>query len=219
MMYNELFVFWTGDNPISVNREEAMASLREESEMPITLVTPDNLSDYIIDDIHPAYRYLSNVHKSDYLRAYFMHHHGGGYSDMKPASGSWKAAFERLNKSTAWVSGYRELGSNVVAECTGNPQMREKLRRQYRKLIGCCSFICKPHTEFTEEWLSIVEGLLTEYHIKLSWNPGNIMGDNPGYPLAWTQIMGDVFHPLILKYHDKVIYDSSVMPNLNLEYR
>jgi hypothetical protein len=32
------------------------------------------------------------------------------------------------------------------------------------------------------------------------------MGDNPGYPLKWTELLGNIFHPLCLKYHKNLLY-------------
>ena len=48
-------------------------------------MTPANLQDWVVagHPLHPAYNDLSLVHRSDYLRAYLLHHHGGGYCDLK----------------------------------------------------------------------------------------------------------------------------------------
>jgi hypothetical protein len=52
--------------------------------------------------LHPAFKYLSYVHKSDYLRSYFMHFYGGGYADIKKYSSNnnWKECFNLLNSNT-----------------------------------------------------------------------------------------------------------------------
>lgn len=52
-----------------------------EDDFEIILVDPDNLSEYI-DVVHPAYEFLSYVHRSDYLRCELLHRYGGIYLDM-----------------------------------------------------------------------------------------------------------------------------------------
>ena len=49
--------------------------------------------------IHPAYNFLSNIHRSDYLRCYFMHILGGGYADIKfyTKNNNWCDAFNLIN--------------------------------------------------------------------------------------------------------------------------
>ena len=55
--------------------------------------------------MHARYRDLHVVHRSDYLRAYFLHFFGGGYTDIKEPIGSWAAAFDRFDASSAWLCG------------------------------------------------------------------------------------------------------------------
>ena len=53
------------------------------------------LDKYILQEhpLHQSFNYLSETHKADYLRTYFMRFHGGGYSDIKKTSGSWIDSF------------------------------------------------------------------------------------------------------------------------------
>jgi hypothetical protein len=83
-MHN-IYVFWTGDNDMSSNRIKCLEDLKKRSEANVILVNNKNLHEYILksNPLHPSYGYLSETHKSDYLRTYFMHFHGGGYSDVK----------------------------------------------------------------------------------------------------------------------------------------
>ena len=80
-----IYVFWTGDNVMGPNRQRCLENLKTQSGMNVILVTKDNLSDFVLPEhpIHPAYKYLSLNHHSDYLRCYFMYHYGGVYSDIK----------------------------------------------------------------------------------------------------------------------------------------
>ena len=42
--------------------------------------------------------------------------------------------------------------------------------------------------------------------------PGNTFGTNDGYPVPWTAVQGDVFHPLCLKYDERVLIDDRFSP-------
>jgi hypothetical protein len=53
------------------------------------------------------------------------------------------------------------------------------------------------------------------FYPKLVAFPGNIMGDNDGYPIPWTEILGQIFHPLCLKYFEKIIYSNKIKPVLS----
>ena len=140
-------LFLTGHNEMSANRQRCLASMKENIGVPLILITPDNLQEYILDShpLHEAYPYLSNVHKSDYLRAYFMHHHGGGYADINyimvtglQFSRNWKmqkCVSYRLSRKSADVSMPRWgiLGKTYA---------------RIIDLVGNCSYICKPYTPF-----------------------------------------------------------------------
>ena len=57
------------------NRKNALKELINISKCNVKLVTKCNLGNYILRHapLHPAYQYLSETHKADYLRTYFMH--------------------------------------------------------------------------------------------------------------------------------------------------
>ena len=214
---NKIYCFWTGTNEMSIARLKGLDKLRCTSECEVILVTPENLNEFISKPIHPAYEYLSLVHRSDYLRAYFMHYIGGGYSDIKPGIHSWRNAFESLEKYS--VIGYKEVGSGAVAQCFNKPGMRKKLQDNWRLLVGCGAFICNPNTEFTQEWLDEVNKLLTYNLNLLKKHPGNILGDNEGYPLNWTELLGDIFHPLVLKHRNEILQNDFIKPDFTKIYR
>ncbi len=50
---------------------------------------------------------------------------------------------------------------------------------------------------------------------RLAEHPGDARGDNPGYPIRWTGILGDIFQPLGLKYADRLIIDERIRPPLH----
>ena len=51
----------------------------------INVIVPGTLAYYLKPDepLHKSFDLLSSVHKSDYLRAYFVHYRGGAYVDIK----------------------------------------------------------------------------------------------------------------------------------------
>jgi len=210
-----IYCFWTGTNEMSENRKRAVESLQKVSEVDVKLIDPTNLQNYILPEypLHSAYEYLSLVHKADYLRCYFMHHHGGGYSDVKICVNSWKDSFHRLNKSDKQILGYSEIGYRAVAQLEG--KLGKDLRRYFLTVIGNCAYICRPNSSFTREWYAELHERLDLHLSKLKLNPGNVWGDNEGYPIPWTGILGDIFHPLCLKYSKHMIVCEKIKPDFN----
>jgi hypothetical protein len=157
-----IYCFWTGDNEMTASRKESLENLKNISECDVVLITKRNLNPYILEEhpLHPAYQYLSETHKSDYLRTYFMNFHGGGYSDIKKTSESWKSSFELLRKSDKWMCGYAEIEGGV-----GYAPNADK----WRELIGNGAYICKPQTPLTKEWyrrmISLLDLKLEDLHL------------------------------------------------------
>jgi len=209
-----IYCFWTGKNEMSDNRKNCVQSLIDNSGVPVKLITPENLDNYILEEhpLHDAFQFLSAVHKSDYLRCYFMHFYGGGYSDIKKCENSWLQAFELLNESNKWILGYCETRKIDLAVVEGN--VGTDLGRHFLSVIGNCSYICRPQTSFTKEWYTELLVRMDNYQQKLALFPGNIWGDNDGYPIPWTNILGSIFHPLCLKYGNQLMSSNIVKPNL-----
>lgn len=219
-MKKVIYCFWTGDNPISENRLRAIESLREKSEVDVVLISNDTLPNYILKDhpLHECYYSLSLNHRSDYLRCYFMNFYGGGYSDIKPASSSWSNSFDILtNSPDKYAIGYKEIGPHGIALVGG--ELYEKMCSQWERFIGCCAFICKPHTPLTEEWYTSIIEMMDKNCNNLKKYPGDTWGDNYGYPLVWTAVMGNIFHPLCLKYIDYLIQDDNIKCDFSKSYR
>lgn len=207
--------FWTGDNVMSDSRKRAFDTLQSTSKTEVLLITPESLSSYIIETypLHPAYQYLSLVHRSDYLRCYFMHHYGGGYSDIKAARHSWVQSFDTFeNDDKSWIMGYPEIGEHGVAPVKGI--CGEDLRKNWYFLLGNCAYICAPYSPFTTSWYDEVHKRLDDILLDLQNCPGNSRGDNDGYPIEWTYLLGNIFHPLCLKYSNHVSYDRTIKPVL-----
>ena len=114
----------------------------------------ERLHKYILptNPLHPSYNYLSETHKADYLRTYFMHFYGGGYSDIKRTTDSWLKSFDDLDKSNKWIIGYKEIDGGTAYGPSDN----------YKELIGNCAYICKPNTPLTTEWYNEMISLLNK---------------------------------------------------------
>lgn len=214
-----IYVFWTGNNPLTENRLKGLEVLKSLAGVKIELITPDNLKDFILPDypLHPAYEYLSFVHRSDYLRCYFMHHYGGGYSDIKPCQYSWLPMFEKLETSTAWLISYPELRKKDLGAWQLH-RARNHMIRYLSQITGNCCYICRPYSPLTTEWYTELHRRLDEKYELVKENAGNIWGDNEGYPFVWTELWGDIYHPLVLKYMKFTLKDKRLRPVL-VDYR
>jgi len=215
-----IFTFWTGDNPLTPNRKKGLESLKKHTGVEVKLITPKNLLDYIIKEhpLHLAYEFLSLNHRSDYLRAYFMYYYGGGYADIKKYSKSWVVAFKKLSGyPNKWALGYRELGAWGVPKIKG--KLGEDLKLNYLYLIGNGAFIYKPKSPIAKEWLTEVEKRLDDFLPELEKNPAtDFFGKNKNYPIPWAHLTGEVHHPLVLKYYDKVLFSNAILPSMK-DYR
>lgn len=244
-----IYCFWTGDNPLTENRKKGLKALEENAGVPVKLITPENLKDYIKPGVplHKGYELLSLTMRSDYLRCYFMHHYGGGYADIKPFNHSWKPAFEKLNKDKhKYIIGYPELlyGGITPVKHSFLPdrsvyenfeQLKDSAEKVFKDLekhtpliLGSCSFICKPGTPITKEWYE-------ELHRRMdtaweSLKKYDETGENThlsyqmeypedgDYPIPYFHLLGQILHPLMLKYHRYILQYKNLLPVLK-DYR
>lgn len=210
-----IFIFWTGTNEMSFRRIHCINALKEQTECEIKLITVDNLKDYIVeeDPLHPAYEYLSETHKCDVLRTYFMYHYGGGYSDIKIPNGSWATAFENMqNNCEIWINGYHETGPEAIAYAPAS--------HLWEKIPGNGAYIIRPKTVFVETWMKRQKEVLDKHYEELKKNPSTqpdcCIEYVPGtkYPLHWNELLGRIFHEESAKYLDRIIFDIP-MPDFN----
>ena len=215
-----VLAFWTGTNAMSPARAQAFDGLRSGAiGVPVELITPERLAEIEVPDhpFHPAYEHLSLVHRSDYLRAYAMQHHGGGYCDVKLVERSWLPAFERIDADAdSWMIGYPEVSARHVAGLPG--RLGRHLRRHFASLPGMGAYILRPGTPLTAEWLAEVERRLDRYAAALAQHPGDAYGRNPGYPIGWTELLGEVLQPLALKHNRHIRLDGRIAPVMS-DYR
>ena len=198
---NIIYVFWTGTNPMSGNRKRCLNNLETVSGAKVILVTPENLNEFITEPLHPAYEYLSQTHRADYLRTYFMHFYGGGYSDIKETTSSWIKSFDELNNSDKWINGYKEIEGGVAYE---------PVKHEWRILVGNCAYICKPQTPLTTEWyndmITLLDNKLEKLKLYPSTHPGDCAEISRGrYPIEWNEMLGRIFHKICYKYKDQLL--------------
>jgi hypothetical protein len=190
---------------MSQQRQQCLHQLRDVSRCNVVLVTPETLPAYILPDhpLHEGYRYLSAVHKSDYLRCYFMHFHGGGYADIKLTMGSWIKAFRDMEVNpSALINGYQAGGPDNVSAF--------ELKDQWYELIGVCQMIVRPRTPLTNEWYTEVHRILDQALEQLKQHPARHPYDTPesgsGYPIGYTDILGIPFNRIQHTYRHLTMY-------------
>jgi len=222
MLNRKIYCFWVGHNnqEMNENRKAGLASLFLNSKVEVVLVDNDNLHSYILDDhpLHEGFQYLSDVHKADYLRTYFMHHHGGGYSDIKPCSWDWNPYFDALENSLAYGIGAPE----DEGELSVAPNQRPWLGQHWDKLMTNDLYIFKPYTAFTARWYGTLLSIMDSKLEKLKMHPAKSSREAADtfvteYPIQWGEILLEVFHPLCYRYTDRLI---KTMPYpITLNYR
>lgn len=218
---------WAGDNPMSSSRAARLDDLkRVNSDIPFILVTMKNVGDYdtAATPIHPAYEFLSYVHRSDYLRCFLSHHYGGAYSDIKTPGKAVLPSFDAFDDENVWLVTYPEPLTVLTPRLPGAIGRDLKV---YRRLApGQAVLISRPRTPLTREWLTEVHRRLDAAVESLRKQPGGATGrgtrgtpgSNPAYPLAWNELLPTVYHPLGLKYHEHVKYEKDLFPSLH-DYR
>lgn len=222
------FVCWFngyGNQPMykmSNNRFSAFKSLTENIKVPVILITEDNMRSYEIMD-HPIpdeFDYLSGVHKSDYMRVYLLHHYGGAYHDIKhhTLDNNWSECWTHDDwtyDDNIWMYGRREKNPDAI----GYPPGGSEIKKHYKQLVTMGAIIIKSNTPFTTQLLLEQENVLKKKSTQLKKNPGSLASgyysENPfqildnienKYPLRWLEILGEIFHPLMLEFSDHIKY-------------
>lgn len=219
-----VFVVWFGP-AMSETRLNSLAEMQECLEVEVILITAENLPDWVVPahPLHPAFQHLSAIHKSDYLRCYLLHLHGGGYADIKRNPASWRPAFARVNRRPCVFGvGYPEVGRHGVAQMglkltrplevhlfDRNWWLFRLMQAGYRRLIGNCAFIFRPQSDFTQRWFDCLHNKMDGYAVALAASPGRHPKERPGlsydgilsrYPVPWSDLLGNLLHPLVFRY-------------------
>ena len=120
-----------------------------------------------------------------------MNFYGGGYSDIKKPSGSWKKGFEDLKNSDKWINGFKaEIEEIYSLICNG-------------------VYIAKPNTPLTNEWYSEMLKYLDEKFDILKMYPATHYRDclqmsNNKYPVLWAAF-NIIFNKTTQKYNNKLL--------------
>jgi GR25 family glycosyltransferase involved in LPS biosynthesis len=181
-----LYCFSMGDLDGSPTPEECGRTLGA-SELEVVLVTPANLARHTKTSLHPAYEYLTSAHRSEYLRAYFMHHRGGGCSDKRSVQ-SWRPALDELNADE-----YAYAAGCPVGSCASR---NEHTKKEVHAHIAKDAYIFKPYTPLTHEWLNVCDSRLDihQHALRLHAEAGG------HYPMEAEEISGALFHDVCVQY-------------------
>lgn len=214
-----VFVVWAGDNALTPNRQANLDVIRGRIGLPVELVTPSTLQRWIVSG-HPlpdAYEHLSLIHRSDYLRGYLMHHHGGAYVDVKQPLWSWRPSYDRMAADPeAWVTSYSTSHANWIGKLRG--RLGLDILVHYRLMFGKGGFMMRSHTPLTAAWMAQMDEVLESRRDLLAEHPGGVFGDDVDYPISWTDLLGRVLDPLTLKHLEHVRYDDRMLLNFE-DYR
>jgi hypothetical protein len=225
-----VFVVWFG-SPMNENRLAGLRSIEQTIGVEVVVIDESSLSQWVDPSLplHPAFEHLTAIQKSDYLRCYLLHVHGGGYADIKPQSGSWIPAFDDLDATPdAYGSGYTEVGRSGVAQfgltLTRHWELRPLewrwwryrwLQLNHRRLIGNGAFVFRPDSRFTRSWFDRLTLAMDRSADALAANPGRFPKERSGeiydgvksrYPIHWGAIQADIFHPLCLRHHRRILH-------------
>lgn len=210
---HNVFVVWAGRNPMSKTRQQALAILKKNIGVHVTMVTPDNLSSFLVEPLPDNYKYLSAVHKSDVLRCYLMHFWGGGYCDIKRVYDSWKPSFLKLNASPQlYAVGTRE---NVIYCLLRSPH-RYSCNKRNNSIICANQIICKKQTPLTGAWYNNVKMIVDGLNVKDAppAYPQDHRGDwRSRYPVGWEQLAGDFFGTMSYEYRRHI---DSTLPKFRI---
>lgn len=129
-----VFIVWFGKD-ISDTRLNALKTLINNIKIPYILITEDNYMDFnlITSPIHPSFQYLSGNHKSDYLRAYILHHYGGMYHDIKYRYKSVKGSFIAFSNPDIWIKTRAERYEHWIGYDIDNPDTKW-IQKKYAEL-------------------------------------------------------------------------------------
>ena len=115
----------------------------------------------------------------------------------------------------AYIMGYPEVGFwGAAYHDIDESFLRNELWTHWRYLVGNGSYICRPHTRLTAEWHTEAKRRLIDMTEVLRSHPAqDPFGRNVDYPVKWSGLLGSIFHPLCLKYKDRLLSDKALMPS------
>lgn len=220
------FVIWTywAGKEMKGNRLLSFNLLVENTGVPVFLVDDSNLHTLEIKEypFHEGFKYLSAVHQSDYIRAYLLHHYGGGWNDIKATESAYTKVWDEFIHPDIYIVGRPEIKRGAARVFDGDKWMPD----YYQNLIAVTSWVGRPYTPLSEKLMRKFNDFLEENIDELKKHPARhpreralrgesflsrtiekvknrFSGRQNNYPLQWT-LFGNLFHPVNLEYQDHV---------------
>ncbi len=229
-----IWCFWYIE-PMNENRQRSFELMKSNLGVPVCLVTKENLHEFVLPEypLHPAFPFLSDVHKSDYLRIYLLHHYGGAWHDIKPTNVNFSQVWDEFHDPEVYFVGRPEVKGGPAKVFDGNGNWMPDC---WTDLVGCGWWVGRPRTPLSAELFQNINTLLDTNLELLKKYPAKTPFDrkkksifikipllkfqSTGYPLPWT-VFGNIFHPLNYKYraHVKQTLPFDEQYNLGLPYR
>jgi hypothetical protein len=225
-----LYCIWFGKEMSDVRRS-CLDKLYTTSNVQVVLITEENLHCFILKDhpLHEGFQYLSEVHKSDYLRTYLMHFYGGGYSDIKPLPIDWNPYFDLLETSDAFGIGSPDPMVDNYEKLKELNMHKHWTSLDFYSFLNVGFFIFKPQTEFTEKWYnSLLQKMNEKLEMLKKYPARNAYESDFGYfiakrqtkyPIHWVEIMAEIFHPLCAEFKGNLLNTFYVLKTNTKEYR
>lgn len=184
-----IWTFWMSEQ-MSSKRQKSLTEMESVLKVPVILVTAKNLTQFLRWPLHPAFKYLSDIHKSDILRIYFMYHYGGGYTDIKPMVEPWDVYFQEFNDPNVWMVGVPET-PNGVAHRPNQPFPAD----YYKSMISNGFMIARRGNRLLQEVYEMQRQIM-DFHAKAleehpAPEPRCCLQPRDGYPLRWAELMGE----------------------------
>lgn len=139
-----------------------------------------------------------------------MHHHGGGYTDIKMTKTDWSPYFDSMDSTGYWANGYTEIPG-------GSASSNSNITQNYKQLIGNCSYIFRPGTLLTASWIDALHKKLDQKLQQVIENPPQGARDCTGsteysstpstYPFRWAELLGEHFHDIMYPYQDRILHE------------
>lgn len=177
---NCVWCCWPGQDEMPPYLEQCLRSWKlhnEPDNIEIRLLTPETIPQYL-PRLHPAYSFLSYVHRSDYLRAAVLHAYGGLYVDI-----------DSICLASA-RSSLKLLADHDVVGYDGS---------KWGEPWGLSAMLARPMTPFTTAWINQVEALLTSKQKHLENYRTKVDASLNKDGLEWTELLRDIVLPLMQK--------------------
>lgn len=217
-----VFAMWFGGHPMSAVRESGLASLADNG-LDVVLLRDEDVDAWVLPEhpLLPGYYLLSAIQRSDYLRAYLLHHHGGAYADIKPQAGSWRPALDAFDADpSAMALGYEverwEVANLGVSHLPRYQPWRVRwwgyrgMQLVHSRIIGGGAVVARPGTAFTRHWLAFVERRVQRITPLLQQHPGAYVKERKGdvndgvesqYPSYWSYVGPDTLQVSALRHN------------------